>query len=303
MTRGKAAIANPVDEQSRDLRFFKVMFGDFRRRMRIPRVFIRHLLEESPNEVNLEGPSGNIWRVKLKITKNDIFFGQGWEAFQVDHSLAMGEALLFEYDGKKHLKVSFIVSMYGLTREDVFTVECSQESSSTFRGNERQVSNITNAGDPQLDCTDEHNLSTPSTDQINPLSDQVVENKLASPNADRLIVDQDKPGSPEAAANSFTSSSPFFTVQIKSYNVREPYHLQVPTPFAIEHLNSRSKRMVLRNLEGSRWSVKILHRLKTMKLLSGGFRNFSRDNSLEVGDFCVFELMNNETEMKVHIFR
>ncbi|KAK9136207.1 hypothetical protein Syun_015537 [Stephania yunnanensis] len=201
MTRGKTAIANPVDEQSRDLRFFKVMFGDFRRRMRIPRVFIRHLLEESPNEVNLEGPSGNIWRVKLKITKDDVFLEQGWEAFQVDHSLSMGEALLFEYDGKKHLKVTSIVSMYGLTREDVFTVECSQESS-TFRGNERQASNITDAGDHQLDCTDEHNLSTPSTDQINPLSDQVVENKLASPNADRLIVDQDKPGSPEAAANS-----------------------------------------------------------------------------------------------------
>ncbi|KAK9109020.1 hypothetical protein Sjap_017080 [Stephania japonica] len=141
------------------------------RTTQIPRVFIRHLLEESPDEVNLEGPSGSIWRVKLKITKDDVFLEQGWEAFKVDHSLSMGEALLFEYDGKKHMKVTDIVAMHGLTREDVFTVKCAQGSMS--QGNERQVSNLTDMGDRQLDNVIEPNLSM-AVDHIDPLRDQVT---------------------------------------------------------------------------------------------------------------------------------
>ncbi|KAK9136205.1 hypothetical protein Syun_015535 [Stephania yunnanensis] len=301
MTGGKMVIANPSGEQVRDLRFFKVMFGDFGRRMRIPRVFLRRLLEESPDEVNLEGPSGNIWHVKLKRTKDDIFLEQGWEAFKVDHSLAMGEALLFEYDGKKHLKVTDIVSMYGLTRRDIFTVECSQESMS--QGNERQVSNLTHVGDRRLDNVIEPNLSMPF-DQIDPLSHQVTESILASPNADTLMIDQGPgPGhdpDPKAAALAFTSCYPFFMIQIKSYNVIEPYHLHIPTQFSREHLHSMPKRIFLLNLGGTRWSVRVLPK-PTTKLLASGFRNFSRDNNLKVGDYCVFELVN-ETELKVHIF-
>ncbi|KAK9109021.1 hypothetical protein Sjap_017081 [Stephania japonica] len=291
-------IANPRDEQASDLRFFKVMFGDFGRRMRIPRVFIRYLLEESPDQVNLEGPSGNIWRVKIKRTKDDIYLDQGWEAFKVDHSLAMGNALLFEYDGKKHLKVTDIVSMYGLTREDVFTVKCSQES--TSQGNERQVSNLAHVGDRQQDNIIEPNLSMPF-DQIDPLSHQVTDS--ASPNAERLMIDQG-PGpnpDPEAAALSFTSSFPFFMIKMKPYNVVEPYQLQLPTQFSKEHLHFKTpRRFFLHNLEGTKWSVRALPKPPT-KLLAGGFRNFSRDNNLQLGDYCVFELVD-ENELKVHIF-
>ncbi|KAK9136206.1 hypothetical protein Syun_015536 [Stephania yunnanensis] len=299
MTGGKMAIANPNDEEARDLRFFKVLYGDFGLRMQIPRVFIRRLLEESPDEVNLEGPSGGIWRVKLKVMKDDIFLEQGWEAFKVDHSLSMGEALLFEYDGKKHMKVTDIVAMHGLTREDVFTVKCSQES--MCQGNERQVCNLTDVGDRQLDNVIEPNLSMPFG-QIDPLSDKVTESILASPNADKLMIDQGLGPDPdvEAAALSFTSSYPFFMIQMKSYNVSEPYHLLVPSQFSKEHLHSVPRRIFLHNLEGTRWSVRVLPK-STTKLLAGGFRNFSRDNNLKVGDCCVFELVN-ENGLKVHIF-
>ncbi len=56
---------------------------------------------------------------------------------------------------------------------------------------------------------------------------------------------------------------------------------------------------------GKRWQVKFCISKRKLRMLSKGWRKFTRDNELQVGDTCLFELLKNENPfaMNVHIIR
>ncbi|KAJ1294517.1 hypothetical protein BS78_01G152100 [Paspalum vaginatum] len=75
--------------------------------------------------------------------------------------------------------------------------------------------------------------------------------------------------------------------------------------FAAPHLPHRGQTMVLRCMKRT-WKTRMLingSRGQTRWFLAGGWPAFARDNGLQVGDICLFELKKNEGEltMKVHI--
>ncbi|KAF9608828.1 hypothetical protein IFM89_011866 [Coptis chinensis] len=88
---------------SEDMRpqFFKIIHPSLNttRQLRIPPVFVMHISKEDSRRVVLEGPSGNLWDVKLGKTEDGTFFQNGWQDFVRDHSLGDYEFLVFRYDG------------------------------------------------------------------------------------------------------------------------------------------------------------------------------------------------------------
>ncbi|GKU94642.1 hypothetical protein SLEP1_g8101 [Rubroshorea leprosula] len=78
--------------------FFKIMIGDFRNQLRIPRKFVRKFKGNLSDTINLRGPSRFVWTVKLARTVDDVFLQNGWEIFARDHSLEENDFLVFRYD-------------------------------------------------------------------------------------------------------------------------------------------------------------------------------------------------------------
>ncbi|CAO2194554.1 unnamed protein product [Urochloa humidicola] len=103
-------------EERRRPRFFKVLVGDFARRMEIPRGFLCHLPEErrrtagatvpSYAKVILKNAEGNIWPAELEGSDGRVFLTTGWAKFVEGNCLGEGEFLVFEYDGNMHFRVS-----------------------------------------------------------------------------------------------------------------------------------------------------------------------------------------------------
>ncbi|KAF3321750.1 B3 domain-containing protein [Carex littledalei] len=95
---------SPVKRQH----FFKVLIGDFTRRLRIPSKFVKHIdigKEAGNKTAMLEGPTGRTWYVSIEKTTDGMFFTDGWSKFVQDHSLKEYEFMVFRYNGSMHFSL------------------------------------------------------------------------------------------------------------------------------------------------------------------------------------------------------
>lgn len=128
------------------------------------------------------------------------------------------------------------------------------------------------------------------------------------------------------AAQAFISSFPHFVRVMKKFNISGSYTLvnyflnyvflstsfsvnllhfvlqKVPYQFSMEHLPNCRTKIVLRNLKGQSWTVNSIPttRVQTLHTFCGGWMAFVRDNDIQMGDICIFELVG-KCEMRVHI--
>ena len=77
----------------------------------------------------------------------------------------------------------------------------------------------------------------------------------------------------------------------------------IPLRFVKRHFTTDDNKTTLRVSSRRTWTLKYCIRRRDAKL-SSGWRKFARDNYLQVGDVCVFELINSTANLlKVVIFR
>ncbi|XAR64082.1 hypothetical protein NMG60_11024288 [Bertholletia excelsa] len=105
------------------------------------------------------------------------------------------------------------------------------------------------------------------------------------------------------AAQSFVSSFPHFVRVMKKFNISGSYTLKIPYQFSMAHLPNCKTEIYLRNLRGRCWIVNSVPstRVQTLHTFCGGWMAFVRDNDIQLGDICIFELID-KCEMRVHIF-
>ncbi|XP_048227569.1 B3 domain-containing transcription factor VRN1 isoform X3 [Ricinus communis] len=104
------------------------------------------------------------------------------------------------------------------------------------------------------------------------------------------------------AANKFTSLNPFFKVKLRASHL-EHGCLNLPKGFVIKHTKKSISNIILQ-AEGREWPVKLIFDHSHRGWFSAGWTSFAKENSLQVGDVCIFELVNSKTPLlKVSIFR
>ncbi|XP_043697872.1 putative B3 domain-containing protein Os03g0621600 [Telopea speciosissima] len=86
--------------------FFKVLLGDFSRRLKIPSDFVKHFKKNRPKKFILQSTNGKSWRVRVKKIKGSWFLQRGWQLFVMYHSLQVGDFLVFEFNGKSKFRVT-----------------------------------------------------------------------------------------------------------------------------------------------------------------------------------------------------
>lgn len=78
----------------------------------------------------------------------------------------------------------------------------------------------------------------------------------------------------------------------------------IPYQFATEHLPKCKVKILLHNLKGKTWTVNSIPttRVQTSHTFCGGWLSFVRDNNIDLGDICIFELVH-KCELRVHVLR
>ncbi|XP_064968457.1 uncharacterized protein LOC103988360 [Musa acuminata AAA Group] len=90
--------------------FFKIMLGNFRDFLLIPPRFADRLVGLVNQNVCLEDLHGSSSSVKISMVDGSLAFKGGWRDFVLDHSIDVGEFLVF-----KHVSKSlFFVQMFGI---------------------------------------------------------------------------------------------------------------------------------------------------------------------------------------------
>ncbi|XVF17763.1 hypothetical protein REPUB_Repub10bG0151800 [Reevesia pubescens] len=107
-------------------------------------------------------------------------------------------------------------------------------------------------------------------------------------------------------AGAFKSTgNPFFIAVMRPSFVRDYYRMSIPTNFARKFLKMQNGNLTLCDSAGKTWPAKYYRGPKDKNLsakVNGGWRAFARDNNLDVGDICVFELIKHpDILMKVVI--
>lgn len=106
----------------------------------------------------------------------------------------------------------------------------------------------------------------------------------------------------QRVAQAFTSPFPNFVKIMKKFNVSGSYTLKIPYQFSAAHLPAFKTEVILRNSRGECWTVNSVPDAKgrTVHTFCGGWMAFVRDNDINFGDTCIFELVA-QCEMQVYI--
>ncbi|XP_021613087.1 B3 domain-containing protein Os01g0723500 isoform X2 [Manihot esculenta] len=96
----------------------------------------------------------------------------------------------------------------------------------------------------------------------------------------------------EKAAKSFNSRFPNFVRIMRKFNISGSYTLKIPHQFSAAHLPNCKTEIVLRNSQGICWTVNAVPDSKGRRIhtFCGGWMAFVRDNYINMGDVCIFEL-------------
>ncbi|KDP44972.1 hypothetical protein JCGZ_01472 [Jatropha curcas] len=108
----------------------------------------------------------------------------------------------------------------------------------------------------------------------------------------------------QRAKAEFKSTKPYFMVELRPSYVHNGTRVSIKASFARKYLKTGRGDVILNDVNGRVWSAKYAKHGKLGSKIFEGWREFSQDNELEVGDVCVFELINRfEITFKVVILR
>ncbi|EEF30083.1 conserved hypothetical protein [Ricinus communis] len=108
----------------------------------------------------------------------------------------------------------------------------------------------------------------------------------------------------QRASIKYESKNPFFMSTIQASHIHRDYRMHVPVKFMVK-CTKQSRENVMLIVGNRQWPVKMISSTSDGRSkFSAGWLAFARGNSLQVGDICIFELIDGETVLiKVSIFR
>ncbi|XP_074335931.1 B3 domain-containing transcription factor VRN1-like [Apium graveolens] len=262
--------------------FFKIILKDVgsHTELMIPEKVLRVLGEDLKDSVSLNAPSGSQWLVNLKRHEGKVWLQNGWPEFANFYSIGFGYLLVFEYKGDAKFQV---LIFHPSSLEIDYPLAASDRPSTSE--NERVID------------------SSSSGDVFRPYNSTEASTKLRQEKA-KDQVNKDRALSLE---KSFKSKNPFFVHLMKeSHIVGGGWpNVYIPKNFKEAHNNWKDKDQVILQVEGESWVVYCnLNQQCNQCRISRGWTIFARDNSLGVGDVCLFELINRSKKLfQVFIYR
>ncbi|XP_042466391.1 B3 domain-containing protein Os12g0592300-like isoform X1 [Zingiber officinale] len=299
----------------RRIHFFKFMAGDFNKRLKLPKNFVKNFKDHISEDVTLKGPSGSIWRVGSTNMETELCFRAGWKNFVKDHHIKEFDVLVFRYDGDS----CFDVLIFGGDGCEKATCFLNQKRNLKRREKADDSAQALNlcASSPHGKTLAE--ISSPSSSykgekdhQVQIKEEQVGKEKqkqvgITTSNTPSLFISRKTKLSLSELKKASKLSlripkeHPNFVAVMRHLNVSEQPLLTIPASFRKAYLRKDISQITLQTpTRAKRWMVKIA---KTRKSIGGvTWKRFVDDNNLKEGDVCAFELTEAEgAKMMVHI--
>ncbi|KAK1369035.1 hypothetical protein POM88_035127 [Heracleum sosnowskyi] len=278
--------------------FFKIILNDVgcHTKLLFPKKFIRISGKYLKDSVSLNAPSGLEWSVEVKRQKGKVWLQNGWPDFANFYAIRFGYLLVFEYKGDSKFQVLIFdpssveidYPLAGSDRSD-FGISTQAKKRVLEVDDSRSSDNVVRA------CK-KTRTESPSAETSSKLKQEKA--KAA------CKVDKDRA---RALAYGFKSKNPFFVHLMKeSHIVGGGWpNVYIPKTFKDAHGNWENNDQLTLQVAGRSWVVFCNLNLRCNQCrISRGWTIFARDNSLNVGDVCVFELINQSTKLfKVFISR
>ncbi|KAL4302485.1 hypothetical protein GQ457_10G015050 [Hibiscus cannabinus] len=223
----------------------------------------------------------------------EIWLTNGWKDFVDYFSLKYGSLLIFRYEGHSRFYVPMIFDQTTFEIEYPIRVGDHEVELPTPKVEEVEITTRTEKT-PVL-CS-----SPLKRKRMNPSSGMVGTGKTGTKKAGRAMSAAPRT-STSPTANCFRSENPFFVVNVrKSYiNGRD---LHIPAAFARNYLAREETKAdvvgseveanaVLKDRDGRTWPVLKICKRYRLAQFGYGWTAFARDNGLQVGDSCAFELL------------
>ncbi|GMI68099.1 REPRODUCTIVE MERISTEM 39, REDUCED VERNALIZATION RESPONSE 1 [Hibiscus trionum] len=287
--------------------FFKIILQDSIQngKLGIPRKFVKNYGNDMSSPAMLRVPSGVVWKVELTKCDGKIWLGKGWPEFSNHYSLELGHLLFFRYDGNSTFHV-------------VIFDRSASEIQYPYTSNNRRQSNE-NLDQTIDESEDDNSMQIPMN--ISPSRKMREKPKLRcsrphkmtrSTNSAQQVRHNERVKSLERASNAFKPENPFFLAVMQPSYVGlghgKKYRLSIPHNFVEKHLREEHCSVTLCSKSGKTWiaTFKQTHIGKKLDnaFLQTGWGTFVRDNNVQVGDVCAFELINStEISFKVLIYK
>ncbi|PON54065.1 B3 DNA binding domain containing protein, partial [Parasponia andersonii] len=298
--------------------------------------------ETLSSSVFVKLPCGSKWKMKLARQDNKIWLEGGWPDFSKHYSLKRGSMLMFRYEGnsefhavifdKSTVEIDYPSIPLHFDNYDV-DLELAEDDSPCPKAREKSPlpcsqppkrmrasptqSNLSGPNECVLDSSIvKRNLQSSKPEIIGkPDLPAETDRDKSSTRRKRVYqivtsiktpMDRSKNVAALQKASDFKSKHPFFKVVMQPSYVYG-YHLNVPLDFATRYIKNEGDAVLLVP-NGNYWCAQF----KTSPLscsnrsarLCNGWQEFAKGNNLEVGDVCIFELLDvdgKEISFKVSI--
>ncbi|GAB2227283.1 hypothetical protein Droror1_Dr00009098 [Drosera rotundifolia] len=304
--------------------FFKIMLGDFRTELRIPRQFSLQFKAKTGDRIVLRGPRGNATTVELMQEGEDYFFVGGWRDFIEYHGIKVTDFLVFRLNDDFSVNVILIFDNSGCERKASYFTDnkssCSKKKhveqqidsdDATERDDVREVARTEGTDDDALQQPQKDHATTSKSNR-----DKDVQGTMKTPHVEkanyplyfrsnrRRVTDEEKQSTYQIASRHL--KGPSFLVRMQPSHVRHGFTLTIPKLWANSNLPSNLQEIQLGIWTSEElWAVK--YRRSTQNMLLTGWSKFVFDNNIEEDDVCVFELrrvsQGKPVIFDVHIFR
>ncbi|XP_068306963.1 B3 domain-containing protein At4g01580-like isoform X4 [Pyrus communis] len=255
--------------------FFKIIVNDTSKynKIKIPTKFVMKYGDGLSNSVVLKVPSGLEWEMELRRYDGEVWFEKGWPDFSHFYSLDFAYWLVFGCEGNS----KFLVRIFDRSCTEIdYPLQT-----------------------PEEEETDEDSISTNSDHDS---SDDARDDYEAYSGDDSVqILDEFSPCQRETKGRSpFPCPRPY-KENITSSGKAGPsarakakaLQMSLRSKFVKKHLSKTCDHVFLRRSDGRTWRVKLeQYETGRCRLLSG-WKKFVQENSLAIGDVCVFVLIDN----------
>ncbi|KAL2347663.1 hypothetical protein Fmac_001663 [Flemingia macrophylla] len=274
---------------------------------KLPKNFTRKYGNGMSNPVSLKPPDGTEWKIYWINHDDEIWFGKGWKEFATYYSLNHGHLLFFEYEETSCFDVNIF---------DNSALEIDYPFHST---NDEKVE-VVQIGDESVEILDdekirlEFTLSSPQpckkiknciitnverdSNELNlhqPAQTRSTRSQKAMPELDeeesKDVSNTEFPKVKQLTstaltkATTFRSEHPSFMVTMNPAYIYGDY-LDIPPHFSKQYLKKTCAAVNLEVLDGRSWTV-----ICSASRITWGWKKFASENNLNVGDACVFELI------------
>ncbi|KAK7395570.1 hypothetical protein VNO78_16132 [Psophocarpus tetragonolobus] len=278
---------NHGDSASKPIHFFRIIDPQnlLQGNLKLPEEFVSKHGKHLSKTMLLNLPNGAEWKVNLEKRDGSIWFQDGWKEFMEYHSLTHGHLLVFKYNGTFHFDV-FICDM--TATEIDYPINKTNKKRLRINSEEIQPSKSQKTNENHRERNSynlQHTSSRRGRDHKGMILDSFIcrfknLNEMTNIDADANLS---------------------FTLKIKPSHLLKQYVYLAKNPLK-SYMKGGGQFVTL--LVGDRsWRVKLINYPdKSVSYFTSQWSTFARENHLQDGDACMFQLLNSSDHLVMKVF-